>query len=65
MNYVARYHKTVVIFDTHDMGMLEIADTLSYRAPANHIKENTYTEISKIEPKEHIHTKSCYLLLKG
>ncbi|WP_270424600.1 ATP-binding cassette domain-containing protein, partial [Catenibacterium mitsuokai] len=60
-----RYHKTVVIA-THDMGMLEIADT-HYHIEHQQIilKKESYTEINKIEPKEHIHTNPVTYYLKA
>lgn len=60
-----RYHKTVVIA-THDMGMLEIAD-IHYHIEHQQIilKKESYTEINKIEPKEHIHTNPVTYYLKA
>lgn len=60
-----RYHKTVVIA-THDMGMLEIADT-HYHIEHQQIilKKESYTEINKIEPKEHIQTNPVTYYLKA
>lgn len=60
-----RYHKTVVIA-THDMGMLEIAD-IHYHIEHQQIilKKKSYTEINKIEPKEHIQTNPVTHYLKA
>ena len=60
-----RYHKTVVIA-THDMGMLEIAD-IHYHIEHQQIilEKESYTEINKIEPKEHIHTNPVTYYLKA